>query len=132
MSLRTHYVPSYPPLPVNGPPPPHHQTHRVQAVPVSIATALQQQAAAAQQQSQGTAPSNQNSGGNVQAPQSHEYHITSCLPFQTPAGVAQNIFRHISSKIKEQTKFIDYFANTFNFIDLFSSFFLIILSHCFA
>lgn len=98
MSLRAHYVPSYPPLSVNGPPPPHHQTHRVQAVPVSIATALQQQAAVAQQQSQGTAPSNQSSGGNVQAPQSHEYHITSCLPFQTPAGVAQNLFRHISSK----------------------------------
>lgn len=106
MSLRAHYVPSYPPLSVNGPPPPHHQTHRVQAVPVSIATALQQQAAAAQQQSQGTTSSNQNSGGNVQAPQTHEYHITSCLPFQTPAGVAQNIFRHISSKaLLNQTNF---------------------------
>lgn len=106
MSLRN-FVPSYPQISVNGPPPPHHQAHRVQALPVSVATALQQQisqqqAAAAQQQSQqGSAQSNPNSGGSVQsAQQTHEYHIASCLPFQTPAGanLAQNFMRHMSSK----------------------------------
>lgn len=130
MSLRAHYVPSYPPLSVNGPPPPHHQTHRVQAVPVSIATALQQQAAAAQQQSQGTAPSNQSSGGNVQAPQSHEYHITSCLPFQTPAGVAQNLFRHISSKTtktKLNFSLLIIFRFPFDFVN-FSCFLIIFIA----
>lgn len=102
MSLRN-YVSSYPQLSVNGPPPPHHQTHRV--LPVNVATALQQQisqqqAAAAQQQSQGSVSSNQNAGGNVQTAQSHEYHIAPCLPFQTPAGanLAQNFIRHMSSK----------------------------------
>lgn len=105
MSLRN-FVPSYPQLSVNGPPPPHHQTHRVQALPANVATALQQQisqqqaAAAAQQQSQGSVSSNQNAGGNVQTAQSHEYHLTPCLPFQTPAGanLAQNFIRHMSSK----------------------------------
>src|SRR4051812_49309404 len=102
MSLRN-FVSSYPQL--NGPPPPHHQAHRVQALPVSMATALQQQisqqqAAAVQQQSQGSTQSNQNSGGNVQAAPSHEYHLAPCLPFQTPSGanITQNYIRHLSSK----------------------------------
>lgn len=102
MSLRN-FVPSYPQLSVNGPPPPHHQTHRVQALPVNVAALQQQisqqQAAAAQQQS-GSVSSNQNAGGNVQTAQSHEYHIAPCLPFQTPAGanLTQNFIRHMSSK----------------------------------
>jgi len=104
MSLRN-FVPSYPQLTVNGPPPPHHQGHR--PLPVSVATALQQQisqqqavAAQQQQQSQGAPPPNQNNSGNVQTAPSHEYHLASCIPFQTPAGanLAQNFIRHMSSK----------------------------------
>lgn len=101
MSLRN-FVPSYPQLSVNGPPP-HHQAHRVQ-LPVSVATAIQQQISqqqAAQQQSQGSAQSNQNGGGASVQAQSHEYHIAPCLPFQAPAGanLAQNFIRHMSSKL---------------------------------
>jgi hypothetical protein len=93
MSLRN-YVPTYPQLSVNGPPPPHHQTHRVQALPVSVATALQQQISQQQQQQQGSNAVNQNGGGNVQAT---EYHLAPCLPFQSPAG-APNFIRHMPSK----------------------------------
>ncbi|CRL07938.1 CLUMA_CG020896, isoform A [Clunio marinus] len=98
MSLRN-FVPSYPQLSVNGPPPPHH---RVQALPVSV-QALQQQISqqqAAQQQSQAPTVSNQNGGGgNVQSAPSHEYHLAPCLPFQTPAGanITQNFIRHMSN-----------------------------------
>lgn len=103
MSLRN-YVPSYPQLSVNAPPP-HHQTHRVQALPVSVATALQQQINQQQQQQQSqqgaSSQSNPNGGnsGNVQA-QSHEYHVAPCLQFQAPAGanIAPNFIRHMSSK----------------------------------
>lgn len=111
MSLRN-FVPSYPQLSVN-PPPPHHQTHRVQALPVSVATALQQQISQQQQQQSqqgGSNQSNPNGGGsgNVQAAQSHEYHVTQCLPFQTPGGanIAPNFIRHMSSKKKFLGKFI--------------------------
>lgn len=114
MSLRN-FVPSYPQLPVNGPPPPHHQTHRVQTLPVSVATAIQQQitqqqaAVAAQQQqqqqqqSQVTVQSNQ-SGNGSSAPPSHEYHVTH-MPFQTPGGasLAPNFIRHMSSKFRKQS-----------------------------
>jgi hypothetical protein len=94
MSLRN-YVPTYPQLSVNGPPPPHHQTHRVQALPVNVANALQQQISQQQQQQQqGSAANQQNGGGNVQAT---EYHLAPCLPFQTPAG-APNFIRHMPSK----------------------------------
>lgn len=89
MSLRN-YVPTYPQLSVNGPPPPHHQTHRVQALPVSVS--------ALQQQQQGSNSAAQNGGGNVQAT---EYHLAPCLPFQTPAG-AQNFIRHMPSKDAER------------------------------
>jgi hypothetical protein len=102
MSLRN-FVPSYPQLSVNAPPP-HHQTHRVQALPVSVATALQQQISQQQQQQSqqnASAQSNPNGGGagNVQA-QSHEYHVAPCLQFQAPAGanIAPNFIRHMSSK----------------------------------
>lgn len=96
MSLRN-FVSSYPQLSVNAPPP-HHQTHRVQALPVSVATALQQQMS--QQQSQGSQQNNPNGGSANSAP-SHEYHVAQCLPFQTPAGanIAPNFIRHMSSKI---------------------------------
>ena len=92
MSLRN-FVPSYPQLSVNAPPP-HHQTHRVQALPVSVATALQQQISQ-QQQTQGT---QSNGGGSGQS--THEYHVAQCLPFQAPTGanLAPNFIRHMSSK----------------------------------
>lgn len=95
MSLRN-YVPTYPQLPVNGPPPPHHQTHRVQALPVSV-SALQQQ--------QNSSSATQN-GGNVQA----EYHLAPCLPFQTPAG-APNFIRHMPSKDSWTKLFLLSFAD---------------------
>lgn len=98
MSLRN-FVSSYPQLSVNAPPPQHHQTHRVQALPVSVATALQQQMS--QQPTQGTQQNNQNNSPNVNAQQapSHEYHVAH-LPFQTTAGasIAPNFIRHMSSK----------------------------------
>lgn len=97
MSLRN-FVSSYPQLSVNAPPP-HHQTHRVQALPVSVATALQQQMS--QQQSQGSQQNNPNgsANANVQQAPSHEFHVAH-LPFQTPAGanIAPNYIRHMSSK----------------------------------
>lgn len=117
MSLRN-YVPSYPPLSVNGPPPPHHQGHRVQPLPANVATALQQQisqqqaAAAQQQQSQGGGQSNQNGGQS-------EYHIAPCLPFQTPAGanLAQNFIRHMSSsKIFLSQHFLCFLLRSFGFL----------------
>jgi hypothetical protein len=101
MSLRN-FVPSYPQLSVN--PPPHHQAHRVQALPVSVATALQQQISQQQQQqqqqSQGSAQNNNGGAGNVQQQQTHEYHVTH-LPFQAPnaANIQPNFIRHMSSKI---------------------------------
>ncbi|KAG5666407.1 hypothetical protein PVAND_014436 [Polypedilum vanderplanki] len=103
MSLRN-FVPSYPQLSVNGPPP-HHQTHRVQALPVSVATALQQQISQQQQQQQtqqgGSSQSNPNGNGsgNVQASSHDAYHVAPCLQFQAPAGanIAPNFIRHMSN-----------------------------------
>ena len=94
MSLRN-FVSSYPQLSVNAPPP-HHQTHRVQALPVSVAT-LQQQTQSAQQNNP-----NGSSNGNVQTAPSHEYHVAHLPPFQTPGGanIAPNFIRHMPSKPK--------------------------------
>lgn len=100
MSLRN-FVSSYPQLSVNAPPPPHHQTHRVQALPVSVATALQHQMSQ-QQQTQGSQQNNSNgsANANVQQAQSHEYHVAHLQAFQAPAGanIAPNFIRHMSSK----------------------------------
>lgn len=107
MSLRN-FVPSYPQLSVNAPPPhQHHQTQRVH-LPVSVTTALQQQMSQQQQTVQQGSQQNNHNGNanaNVQSAPSHEYHVAH-LPFQAPAGanIAPNFIRHMSSKNKKNRK----------------------------